>query len=310
MTVASVDVIIPCYNTGCYIREAVESVLAQTVLPGRIIVVNDGSTDHTAELVQELIEKNRTSTKIVHHYQSNAGLSAARNKGISLSNAEYIAFLDADDVWMPQKLERQLEVFSNTQWSDLGLVYGGFRFIDEKGASVTGEYVLPLNPNMRGKVFEKLTLGNAVNGSASCVILKRLCTSATGGFDTALKAFEDWDYWLRVAQNFSFDFVNEDLVKIRLHTNSMQKDRLHMRRNAILFYKKWTPRINVQEALAEWGFQLAKAVYIDGWNASALRELNRELPGDVKRKLFRRTFGSLTLYAALQWLRKKCSILI
>lgn len=297
-TRSSVDVIIPCYNTGNYLRSAVHSILAQTVLPERIIIVDDGSTDNTASICKQLITENKTGIEIIYHYQSNAGPNVARNIGIDLSKAEYIAFLDADDIWLPQKLERQLNVFHNSNQNDLGLVYCISAFIDEDAK------VFPENPvrfAMRGKIFDQLTEMNKVTGSASSVLIKRNCFDTIGGFDTLLKAYEDWDLWLRIAQKYAFDYVDEICVHIRLHNNNTQKNHSYMNRFELLFYKKWLPHVKQLSSLREWGFQLAKPSYLPFWNRAYLLELNSKLTPSEKRKLYRSTGGSLILYA---WLKR------
>ena len=114
---ASVSVVIPTYNSGQYLPEALESVLAQTVPPLEIIVVDDGSTDDTADRLHPYLNL------ITYKFQTNSGVSAARNAGLQLAKGDYVAFLDADDVWHPRKLEFQMGIL--TSHPDLGLLGTG-----------------------------------------------------------------------------------------------------------------------------------------------------------------------------------------
>jgi len=207
---SKVSVIIPTYNYGHYIEEAIDSVLAQTYKDYEIIVVDDGSTDNTEEVVSKY------GPKIKYIYQENQGLSAARNTGIKKSNGEYIAILDSDDLWFPWKLEKQMKLFEAN--SVLGLVYSdGFAF-SEKG--VFDDFLFGENTNFyRGRVFDKLLLNNFI--SCPSALVKRDCFNKVGLFDTSLDACEDWDMWLRISLYYEIDYVNEPLVKHREHKGSM-----------------------------------------------------------------------------------------
>ena len=119
---ADVDVIIPLYNNARFVGEALRSVLAQTLPPQSVIVVDDGSTDDGAQVVQRFIADTNAPTRISYVHQPNAGPNAARNMGVARSTATFLAFLDADDLWHPTKLEKQMAVFGDAPVT-LGLVY-------------------------------------------------------------------------------------------------------------------------------------------------------------------------------------------
>lgn len=220
-----VDVVIPAYNAARYIEETLSSTAIQGDILSKIIVVNDGSTDHTQELVSQFSAKHpHISIQIIE--QANAGLSAARNAGIKASTAPYIAFLDADDLWLPEKLNKQLSVFNQAQNDKLGLVYCAYGAISEKSARLPS--VAVISPSLRGDASRKLLLGNFISGSGSAVLIKRTVFDTVGLFDEKLRAGEDWDMWLRISKNFLIDYSPEELVLIRLHEANMQKDALRM----------------------------------------------------------------------------------
>jgi glycosyltransferase involved in cell wall biosynthesis len=301
-TNSSIDVIIPCYNTGHLLLRAVHSVLEQTQLPERIIIVDDGSTDNTLEICTKLIRGNKKQVIIHYHRQDNAGPNVARNTGIQLSQSEYIAFLDADDSWEAEKLEKQLHLFSSSHLENLGVVYCICDFIGENDQILSEQ---PTRYNLRGSIFDALTEANKITGSSSAVLIKRSCFEHVGVFDATLKAYEDWDLWLRLAQHYTFDYVDEVLVHIHFHDTNTQKNTVYMNRFALQFYKKWLPHINDYKPLREWAFQLAKPCYLPSWNSDYLQQLNTNLTDEEKKKLYQSTLGSLTLYAWLQRLRKK-----
>lgn len=243
----SIDVVIPTYNGERFILAALDSVNAQTVLPTRIIVVDDGSTDRTADVVRAYA----SIVPLTLLQQKNGGLSAARNAGIRASTGEYIALLDADDEWYPTKLEEQMRVFANTPFVDVGLVYTAYSIIDADGRPTDKFFQVPLDRRVRGKVFVRLLDANMITGSGSGVLVKRACFDAVGLFDEQLAACEDWDMWLRVAQKCAVDFVDKPLVKIRRHGENMQNDAGRMFRNILSFYDKWLKLLPAEQVVPE-----------------------------------------------------------
>jgi glycosyltransferase involved in cell wall biosynthesis len=217
-----IDVVIPAYNAGRYIQQTLESITLQGNLVHSIIVVNDGSTDQTAEVV-ETFTKQHPHLRIKLINQANAGLANARHTGINTATTPYIALLDADDIWLKNKLERQLEVFNSSSDPRLGVVYTGYELIDENSLLIANEKGI-IKPRARGDVSSKLLTGNFISGSGSSVLIKSSVFKEVGLFDESLRASEDWDMWLRIAQQFHFDFVDSPLVQIRVHQSNMQKD--------------------------------------------------------------------------------------
>jgi glycosyltransferase involved in cell wall biosynthesis len=217
-----VDIVIPAFNAEHYIDQTLESIALQGDLVHSIIVVNDGSTDQTAQIVEAFTKKHpHISMKLIH--QNNAGLANARNIGIQQATASYIALLDADDIWLNGKLEQQLKVFNASPEPRLGVVYTGYELIDENSLLISNDKGI-IKPQARGDVRSKLLTGNFISGSGSSVLIKAEVFREVGLFDESLRASEDWDMWLRIAQKFHFDFVDAPLVQIRVHQSNMQKD--------------------------------------------------------------------------------------
>ncbi len=226
--ISTVSVIIPTYNYGRFIKEAIESALAQTIPPLEIIVVDDGSRDETANVVREFRDKVR------YIKQDNAGVCAARNRGTSESRGELIAFLDADDSWMPTKIEKQIAKFAEDE--EFGLVQCGMREFDGD----TGETLDVLIDGCEGWVADDLILFEkpTVYVSGSVWMVKREIFEKLGGFDTDMKVAEDWDFCYRVARLYKIGFVPESLVNYRRHLASAHLDLAEMERGMSHFYRK------------------------------------------------------------------------
>ena len=217
-----IDVVIPAFNAAAFITQTLESVAIQGNLIGQVIVVNDGSLDDTAALVTQFAKAHPVmNLRLIS--QTNAGLSAARNTGIANARAQWIAFLDADDIWLPFKLSKQYALFAASSDPKLGLVYSGYSLITENSQLIPSPKGLIL-PHLKGSVYRQLKKGNFISGSGSAVMIKKTVFDHVGLFDEALPACEDWDMWLRIAKEFHIDYVPLELVHIRLHANNMQKD--------------------------------------------------------------------------------------
>lgn len=235
----TIDVIIPAYNAGMFIAQTLQSVLLQDAPIHSVIVVNDGSSDDTQAKVLGFAQQNPELNLILIN-QANSGLSAARNAGIKQSHADYIALLDADDLWQPNKISSQIELLKHRSQPLLGVVYCGYRLIDEIGQVISTKPRDIISPTLRGNIYQSLLRGNFISGSGSSALIKRTVFNAVGLFDEQLKACEDWDMWLRIARQFQFDYVDSDLVLIRVHPNNMQKDGMRMLSAELMVLNKFT----------------------------------------------------------------------
>lgn len=212
-----VSVIIPAFNSEKYIADAIDSILEQTYKNLEIIIVDDGSTDNTAETVRRYISIQTTDHRpqtIRYIYQENKGPAAARNRGIKEAKGEYIAFLDSDDIWLPEKLELQIRCFLDN--NPLGFIYTGYYAIDES-REVLG--MGNIKNFLKKEVFKKLFLKNVIS-TASTVMVKKECFDVVGLFDENLAVAEDWDMWWRIIKKYDFYCLSKPLVKVRIRKGS------------------------------------------------------------------------------------------
>lgn len=225
-----VSVIIPAYNAEVFITRTLQSVLNQTYKNLEVIVIDDGSSDRTSEIVKAIALQD---SRLRLLQQPNSGVAAARNLGIQMSQGEFIAPIDADDIWYPQNLERQVRVLATAD-SSVGLVYSWSVDIDEEDLLQGGFHVSELE----GNVYEALVYRNFI-GNASAAMIRRACFEKVGGYDPKLKqqnaqGCEDWDIYLRIAKFYQFRVVREFLVGYRQLIGSMSSDYTAMSKSHLL----------------------------------------------------------------------------
>jgi len=206
-----VDVLIPVRDGARFLPACLDSVFAQTLPARAVIVVDDGSTDETPRI---LAEYQRRSSNLQVIRSDPRGVSHARNLGLAASQAPFVAFLDSDDIWRPDKLAKQMALFAADR-PQVGFVHCAYFCIDEDGRRVSTGRLIP--PRKRGDVFVDLLQGYALSGSASAVVARRDLVTAAGGFDESLFHGEDWDLWIRMAKLSHVDFVADALTGIRVH---------------------------------------------------------------------------------------------
>jgi len=203
----------PVYNRTSYLDEAIKSVLNQTYRNYEFIIVDDGST---TDKVREIVS---CYPEIKYYKQQNKGISAARNKGIDLSNGEYIAFIDDDDVWLHDKLEKQINFLNNNKDKSIGILSTWFYVINEYG-----QITCKKGNIVEGKIGDMILLnGNIVNPPSS-VVIKRECISTVGGFNEDLIGVEDMDLWYRISQCYEVYSLNEFLIKYRVHQDNISRN--------------------------------------------------------------------------------------
>lgn len=227
----TVSIIIPTYNRARLIGRAIQSVLDQTYQDFELIVVDDGSTDNTGKVIKIFTDPR---IKYVRHEQNKGG-SVARNMGIKVARGEFIAFLDSDDEWLPKKLEKQINCF--TKCSDsVGAVYC---MLYMQNDSLESGRRVRLSDVRRGNVYNSL-LNGWFPAPTSAVMLRVRVFEKTGIFDENLPSFQDYDLWVRVAQHYEFEFVDEPLGIWHVHSDSQVTMDLESRmKGCELFLAKW-----------------------------------------------------------------------
>ncbi len=210
--VPKVSIIIPTYNRAKMLSRAIKSVLNQTFQDFELIIVDDGSTDNTKEVVENF---QKQDSRINYIWMKNSGRPAKpRNIGIKNSKGKYIAFLDSDDEWMPEKLEKQIILFENSNINKLGFVGCNILNID----TLKNFNKIYKMPRIR-KLFKHLLIRNFL--MTPSILVKKSVIEDVGLFDENFEVADDWDMWIRISQKYDFDFVDEVLVKRYIHTQSI-----------------------------------------------------------------------------------------
>jgi glycosyltransferase involved in cell wall biosynthesis len=207
-----VSVVVASYNMLRYLPRAIDSILGQSYPNLEVIVVDDGSTDATASFTASLSGDRRINVC----RQDNRGQASAKNRGIELSRGDFIGFLDADDLWLPDKLARQLPLFEGRP--DVGVVYSEYECIDAEGRKV------PKGPTdmRRGRVSGQLLIQNFV--SFPTALVRRECFERCGAFNLDYGMGIDYDLWLRISANYEFDFIADPTVLYRVWDGQMSKN--------------------------------------------------------------------------------------
>lgn len=213
------SIIVPCFNQGQYLGQAIESVLGQGGDDFELVVVDDGSTDDTREVAESFVDR------ITLISQENAGLPAARNRGLAAGRGEWVLFLDSDDYLAPDFIEQFRQASSDSP--DADLLIGRHQVLNETGALSPP---LP-QPHIPDDAFHHLLRGNRM--PCHTVVVRKSVVDEMGGFDPALTALEDWDLWLRIAAGgHRFRPMPEAIAIYRRYEGSMSRDVQRMTENA------------------------------------------------------------------------------
>jgi glycosyltransferase involved in cell wall biosynthesis len=321
-----VSVIIPAYNSEKYIAEALDSVFAQTYRPIEVIVVDDGSTDGTADVVKKCQERfigsngfagstiktgaaNKTS--LTYFYQKNSGPSVARNAGIKAARGEYVAFLDADDAWTDDKLEKQVALLQDHP--DLDVVFTNVKTRKVKDGRVT-EFEL-FEENRLGRDFfgheyrvlhplEKLLKLNFMLTPA--IVTRRRCFERGFLFDERKRYAEDWELWLKMALFFNFGYLSDVCVKVIDEADGLSANKPGMILSAVKVLEDFLEE-NREEVYSRISQRTISSVLKDfyKWKGYALL-----LNGDAKpaRKMFRKSLHeSADVRTIIYYMRTFCT---
>lgn len=265
-----VSVIIPTYNRAYLLKKSITSVLNQTYADLEVIIVDDGSTDNSEELIKSF-DDNRI--RYIKH-DKNKGVSHALNTGIRTSRGKYISFLGSDDVWLPQKLEKELEIFQKLN-SHVGVVYSGLWQIKNNKKI----YVPSSRINKKeGNIHKEILLGNFVNGLS---LIREECFEKVGLFDVNLPGLVDWDLYIRVSKFYEFRFVDEPLIIAPLSDDSISVNSAKIANAYLFILEKYEDDFNQNKnALASiYGF-IGSWLCIDG----KLREGRKYFIKSIKLK--------------------------
>lgn len=247
-----VSVIIPSYNSATFLSHTIDSVLQQTYKHIEIIIVDDGSKDNTKEILKPYLKL--YTDKIKYFYQKNAGSSVARNNGIKLSNGDYVAFLDADDQWFHDKLERQLGFVKNN--SKYQLVFSNARIINQDGYFL-GNYIKDCSIfRDANQISLMLLMKNFIPFSS--VMAKRDILNKVGLFDESLKGCEDYDLLLKITRLYPIGFISDNLINYRISPGNKSSniefrhrmtltvvkrfsihDKKFLKKHRVIIYKRW-----------------------------------------------------------------------
>ncbi len=203
-----ISVIVPVYNGKKTIQETIESVLNQTFSDFELIVINDGSQDSTLEVIANIQD-----ARLQVFSYPNAGVAASRNRGLSHACGKFISFLDADDLWTPDKLEAQLKALQENPQA--AVAYSWTDHIDESSQFLTpGPHI-----TVSGDIYARLLLGNFLSNGSN-VLVRTQALLEVGAFEQSLAPAEDWDMWLRLAAHYHFVAVASPQILYRISTNS------------------------------------------------------------------------------------------
>lgn len=227
----NVSVIMPCYNHSKYIRKSIDGVLRQSYADIELIVVDDDSKDESVDIV-ETYKKEDNRIKTVYH-DGNMGVSKSRNDAISISRGKYIAFCDADDIWEKDKLEIQCKCLEDNPEFDV--VFSDSIVINEDGISIGKKFSDTHRYDYRKDVFIQLCLTNFIN--TQTVVLRRSCLDGNIMFNEGMKYLEDWLYWIELAREHKFMYIDIPLAKYRIHSGSTRHDKKNYYACRIIVYK-------------------------------------------------------------------------
>lgn len=230
-----VSVIIPSYNQANFVKSAIESVLNQSYRQIEIIVVNDGSTDNTLDVIKKITTKEKISIVTTR----NRGLAAARNTGLEQAAGNFVAFLDSDDLYLPHKLSLHIDFLLSHP--DIDISYSETRYFNNKPEDA---FSIGKRPQIEGDPFSKLIRGNFIPSNA--FVVKTDMIRKIGGYDPSLRAHEDWDMLLRLSlSGAQFGYINAVTNLVRIHASNMTKQRRRMVESEIIVINKvWQMKLS------------------------------------------------------------------
>ena len=271
--VATVSVVIPAYNYAHFLPAAVDSALAQTLPPLEILIIDDGSTDNTASLVAARYSSNPL-VRYIH--QPNAGLSAARNTGIREARSEFVAFLDADDMWKPDFLAEMMARFARLP-AEFAIVASSSQPVSASGEPLPRKQLLAKGD----REFTATDILFKTRFAPSATVVRSKVFKELGGFDTALRSSEDRDMWIRIASRHRVVRSKEQLVTVRRHGTGMSTHADRMKQNTGRTFEKARRNPDLanlppsfwRKVTAFFRYETAWMYFEEGRRGAALRDL-------------------------------------
>lgn len=241
MTNKKVSIIIPTYNAARFIKETIDSALAQTYSNIEVVIVNDGSTDNTEEVIKDYL----SDKKIIYVKQENGGISKARNRGVANSSGEYIAFLDADDIALLNRITEQVKFFEENP--EYGVIYSNFQSFYHSYPEKLLSYK---RIGCAGNILRPLLHYSFI--CPSTVMITKSVFVAVGGFDSSFRDAEDWDLWRRLSYSGTlFGYIKKPLVITRLNSNSLSgfHNQVRMKKMNLLSFEKFFAQMKPSELI-------------------------------------------------------------
>ncbi len=273
-----ISVIVPAYNSEQTILATITSVQNQTFPDWEVIVINDGSTDGTLQVLEQIQDE-----KIKIYSYDNGGVSFARNKGINYATGEFITFLDADDLWSPDKLELQLKALQNNPEAGVvySLVVSGLEKSEDSFTFVEGNKTV-----YQGNVYRQLLLENFIS-CGSNILVRREAIRSVGIFDSQVDSCEDWDYCLRLATKYSFVCIAKPQIIHRKTLGSMSSKAVVIEEAGLLTLQKAftaTPQLNClkNQSLARFHSYCADLYYSNHQDVKDIRKALQRLWWAIK----------------------------
>ena len=268
-----VGVVLPCYNGARWIAGAINSVLDQTHGDFELIIVDDGSTDNSKEIIYSYLHDDR----VRYIYQKNKGFSSAINRGIKVCECDLIGFIGQDDLWMPNKLEFLIGYLN--KYKHLEIIHSNYCNIDSEGNFKSLRTLKIPNFSSRKKLIKHLFLHNFIGFET--VLVKKGCFKKTGLFDEKMVGFSDYDMWLKLVGDYDIGYIDLVLVKKRDHKGQLSKVRRSaMIKDEFLIVQKAIKRYPFLKSIA--GKKLSYIYY--RWGMFFLTRGNTK---EAKKKFFR-----------------------
>lgn len=289
-----ISIIIPTYNSEKFIDKTIQSVINQTYKDWELIIVDDFSKDRTREILKEWQKKDER-IHLIFLDKNSGGPALPKNIGIENAKGKYVAFLDHDDKWLQEKLEKQYKLFEQSKNEKLGLVYCFINIVDDNKKTL-----LKHNKNYKGNVIKEMVNSNFIVTS-SCVITKLDIFKQIGLFDTRFKIPDDWDMWIRIVEaGYEFDFVSDYLINYVIHekNSSLESKKLDKKNDFLLMYNKHEKYFNQYslKATGDYYYKIGKNKIARKWYTKYIFSNS----GNLENKIKAFTFIILTFFPKLE----------